>query len=437
MTTSKEKYCRQTGRARVIDFFSGDSTSRYNAFKWGGLLLLASVLLPLLWAGCESIVPTISGPRYSAAGVVPLAGTGVPGSLVEILDEDGNRLGKVTVPQNGIWSTQVPFEAGDHDLSVRTISRTRDAFDPDYPLVLAEGDEGRGMLTAFDTSTYAFSLPSGDVAPGLLTLAGAGVAGTVIKLFSNGVEIGETTVGPDGTWSFDTDLADAGDYDFSAEVYAPDGSLLGEIPSQSLTVMAPEPEFVPLAADGRASAGVFTTNDGATASGPVSWSGTGTPGSLIELYANGEKIGETFVNPDGEWSFVDIDMDLNLGNNLLSVRMLDGDGNLLGSPVTDTLLLRADSVVDNSVPDEPDVTEIAPLVADGLPTAGTFTTADGTTASGPVSWSGTGNPGSTVELWANGVKVGETVVDEDGNWSFDGLEVDLDIDENDLTIQMV
>ena len=99
----------------------------------------------------------------------------------------------------------------------------------------------------------------------------------------------------------------------------------------------------PLVVDGLPNAGTFTTADGATASGPVSWSGAGTPGSLIELYANGEKIGETFVNPDGKWSFEDVEMDLNLGNNLLSVRMLDGDGNVIGTSVTDTLLLRADT----------------------------------------------------------------------------------------------
>lgn len=438
MTTSNEKYCKQTGRAEIVDFFSGDSTRRYNAFKWGGLLLLASILLPLLFAGCVDVAPTITGPRYSAAGAVPLTGTGLPGSLVEILDGDGNRIDKTTVDQNGTWTTIGSFDPGDHDLQVRAISRMREASNADYPLVLAQGADGRGTLTAYDLGQYALSLPSGDLTPGLLTLTGAGIAGTVVKLFANGVEIGETTVGPDGTWSFDADLADVGDYEINGEVYDADGNLLGAIPTQNLTLMGPA--LAPLVASGL-TAGTFTTADGTTASGPISWSGTGTPGSVIELYANGEKIGETVVDADGNWSFDEIDADLDIDTNQFSVRMLDEDGNLIGEAVNDELLLTADSVsvVEGSSDGDTESgsVEVAPFLVSGSPSAGTFTTADGKIASGPVTWSGFGEPGHTVELWANGVKVGETVIAEDGTWSFDGLDLDLNIADNDLTVQMV
>ncbi|MFK7801679.1 MAG: VWA domain-containing protein [Anaerolineae bacterium] len=412
MTTS-EKYCRQTVRGRIVDFFSGNSVSRYNAFKWAGLLLLASILLMLALAGCAG-APTITGPRYGLAGAIPLAGTGTPGSLVEILDGDGNRVDTVTVGTNGIWTVPGQFAAGDHDLSVRAISRGRELSNSANPLVLADGNDQ--LLTAYGLPSM--SLPSGDIGPGLLTLAGVGTAGTLIKLFANGEPLGDATVGADGNWSYDHDFTEPGTYDITAEISDPDGNVLGSVMTDQLVIMAPPAEAVPLVAIGRVAAGTFTTDDGATASGPVSWSGTGLPGSTIELWANGEKIGETFVNPAGEWSFDDVDMDLKIANNLISVRMLDADGNLIGSPVTDTLRLRADSVVDNSPATEPEEEEPEEVPAEDplMVSIDSATSAD----NGISTLTGTAEPNSTVTIYLNGLPIGTVQADENGDWSLSG-----------------
>ncbi|MEM8858815.1 MAG: Ig-like domain-containing protein [Chloroflexota bacterium] len=431
MTT--EKYCRQTVRGRIVDFFSDNSVNRYNAFKWGGLLLLASVLLPLILStGCVDIGagPTIVAPRYSEAGDVILTGLSVPGSYVEILDGDGNRLGTAAAQQNtGVWITTdpIPFEAGEHDLSVRIISRLRDQFNPESPLVLLEDPEmGSSQLTVYDLPT--FDLPSEEVNAGLVALAGAGTAGTLMKLFANGEELGEVEVGPNGEWSFDASLPDDGEYEITAEVVDPDGNVLSSVPGDTLSVVSP---IVPLVAFGRPEAAdTFTTTDGTTASGPLEWSGTGTRGATIELLANGAVIGETTVNENSSWMFDGVDSNLNLGTNIVSVRMLNEDGEVIGGPLTDTLRLGLDSdfVVDG---------RSFEFAAEGTPSLGDFTTSDGENASGSISWSGTGNPGETVELWINGVKVGETTVDENGNWSFADFGSDMVIGDNTVAVQMV
>ncbi|MEM9774284.1 MAG: VWA domain-containing protein [Chloroflexota bacterium] len=419
MTT--EKYCRQTVRGRIVDFFSDNSVNRYNAFKWGGLILLASILLPLLLAGCAN-APTYSGPRYSQSGNVTLEGSGTPNGTVELLDGDGNSLGTVPVSDSGAWEFETPLESGDYDFKVRAISPNR--LNP--PLVLAEGPQGDGDLTVYDLPSL--SLPDGSINPGLLTLAGVGTAGSLIKLFADGVELGEAEVGPDGNWSFDADLPEAGDYDISAGLFSPDGVQIGEIPGGSVSVVA---AIVPLAVNGRPQAAdTFTTTDGETASGPVMWSGTGTPGATIELIANSEVIGTTTVDADGNWAFDSADSNLNIGTNIITARMLDDASEVMGSPVTDTFRLGLDSdfVVDGRTFE---------FAADGAPTLGDFATSDGETADGPISWSGTGRPGETVELWINGEKVGETTVDESGNWSFTDFGSNMVIGDNEVAVQMV
>ncbi len=402
-----ETYCRKTVRGRIRDFFADHSVNQFDTWKWGGLILLASLLGLLALAGCAGQAPTLEGPRYSRAGAVTLNGTGTPGTLVEILDENGNQIDTTTVGATGAWSVPSNFEVGDHNLKVRQISRPRLGRTADNPLVLAEGNQGRGILTTYDLPSVTG--PSGNLNPGLIALAGAGTAGSLIELFANGESLGITEVGADGRWSLDADLPDAGSYDISAKLLDPDGNILGQVDGPSLGLAA---GFVPLAANGRIQPGTFSTSDNTTASGPISWSGTGMPGRTVELIANGQKIGETVIGADGTWSISDVNADLNIATNLVTARMLDDNGDVLGSPITDTIRLSADNVDGYVVAPPPE-----PPTEDGI--AVTIDSVD-TNEAGITTLVGTAPAGETVQIWVNEEFVGTVVADDAGNWSLSG-----------------
>lgn len=240
MITSK-KQTTKTTKDEIVSFFSAGSVSRYNTFKWAGLLLLTSILAMLTWAG-RADAPTIKQPLSSLAGVITLEGTGSPGSLVEILDENRKRIDTVTVDINGTWAVPSQFSAGNHNLTIRAISKRRERSNPDgdNSLVLAESEAGPITLAVYALPSLS-SLPA-DIPPGPLTLTGEGAAGTVIKVFIDGELVGETVVGPNGEWYLDVGAPNAGDHEINIELYSPDDQLIGELPKQDLTVAQSSPE---------------------------------------------------------------------------------------------------------------------------------------------------------------------------------------------------
>ena len=115
--------------------------------------------------------------------------------------------------------------------------------------------------------------------------------------------------------------------------------------------------------------------------------GTGTPGSLVELLVDGEVVGSSRILPNGNWAF---GRSLSTGDHTLIVRSLNGDGSVAG------------------VAESKQVT-VAPLAL--------TLTAD-SDLEGNAIFAGTGVPNTIIELFIDGVSIGTTTVDGDGNWAF-------------------
>ena len=213
---------------------------------------------------------------------------------------------------------------------------------------------------------------------GTVTLSGTGTPGSKVEIWAGGKKLGEATVGADGTWSFAAPAMDAGDYDFSARAVDASGKTLAESEPLKFTV----PVLVKAPTLDKPKVG----DDGT-----VTFSGTGTPGSTVEIWAGGKKLGEATVGADGTWAFAA--PPLEAGDYDFSARAVDASGKTLAESAplkfTVPVLVKAPTL---------DV----PKMGD-----------DGT-----VTLSGTGTPGSKVEIWAGGKKLGETTVGADGKWAF-------------------
>lgn len=303
------------------------------------------------------------------AGITSFSGSGTPGSTVRVL-VDGVEIGTTEVDANGDWSFDLDLEAGSRDITFEALD--------------ADGEVASAARFTFNVAEPAAALeiptlnfPDGDLFEGTVTLTGSGAPGSEVGIVIDDELVGTTRVGDDGTWSFDADLA-AGNYGIHVQAIDADGNLAGETEGFGLLVSALMlPDF-------DQSSYEFTP-------GVVDFSGVGTPGTTIELVANGEVVGTAVVADDGTWA---MPATLNAGDYDLSLRMLAAAGTLL-----------AESEGSN-----------ATVAADFVPPTFDLPAAD--LASGNVTLTGTGIPGSEIEIVINGEVVGTATVADDGTWSF-------------------
>ncbi|MBN2393999.1 MAG: LysM peptidoglycan-binding domain-containing protein [Anaerolineae bacterium] len=187
-------------------------------------------------------------------------------------------------------------------------------------------------------------------------------------------------------------------------------SQVAVLPTQATATPVPTP--IPTVA-----APALTLPQGKFKTGEQVLSGTGTPGSEIQIWVDGEMIGVATVDANGRWTLpVTFDAP---GEHSIQAQIVDKDGNVLATGT----LVRLD--IDPA---------FAPLAVNA-PEPGTFSTnADGQ-ATGMLNVSGRGEPGAIIQIWAGDQLLGTTVADQDGNWAFD-QQVSLAPGENTLFVQM-
>jgi nucleoid-associated protein YgaU len=144
-------------------------------------------------------------------------------------------------------------------------------------------------------------------------------------------------------------------------------------------------------------------------SGGVTFSGTGPPGSKVEIWANGEIAGEATVGPDGTWS---VEGQPPPGDYQVSVITRDANGMVIDqtSPVGVTVP-PAGGTAAGGTPPPSNQTPGAP--AEGAPAVSEATVSE----TGEVTVSGTGTPGSTVVIYEDGVPAATAVVGADGTYT--------------------
>ena len=128
---------------------------------------------------------------------------------------------------------------------------------------------------------------------------------------------------------------EAGDCDLSLRMLAADGSLLAESASVSGTIAAAED-----AETAEFTAPTFDMPAADLTGGEITLTGSGTPGSEIEIVVNGEVVGTAVVNEDGVWRFPTT---LPEGEYELALRTVDAAGTAVETePVNFSLAAAAD-----------------------------------------------------------------------------------------------
>lgn len=361
---------------------SREETRAYDVFKLIVALILLIIIIILLLSGKGMTTKTSQSPTtFDTAvyleqnGGIGFSGAGTPGEAI-VIEANGEQIGETTVGPDGKWSFESEkLAAGDYELTVKNL---------DYPDQIIAS---RKLTIPKQESDYALpiiDLPQLD-ADGALMLSGSGEPGKVIALYADTQKLGETAIGPDGKWSFEAGKLPPGDYHFIARTLNSDKKGINESETIPVfTVPAPKQEV----ATPSVSSPQITKED------QVILTGNGEPGATMAIFANGKKLGEAVAGPDGKWSF-DAG-NLPAGDYLFTIQTLDDAGAKVNEATA-----AENFTIPEATPSTPTIQQ--PALGEG----------------GSLVLNGAGEPGATIAIFANGKKIGESVVGPDGKWTFD------------------
>lgn len=220
-----------------------------------------------------------------------------------------------------------------------------------------------------------------------VTLNGTGQPGAQVQVLANGAVIGEATVGADGTWTLTVDLGKPGSYTLTAQILDASGKLVSASEPVPVVLAAPAPTIITPVLTSPSASDKLTV-------GQVTFTGTGTPGSEVEIVVDGKAIDKTRVGGDGTWS---LKTELGQpGTYQVKVRALDATGKMVAESASTSVSVAA-------IAAKPVIT--APATGASLP-------------SGQMTLAGTGKANDELEIVDGGKVVGTTKVGADGQWRF-------------------
>ncbi len=306
---------------------------------------------------------TITAPvqgAFVALGVTSVSGITDPG-LVVTVTIDGQLIGTATADANGMWS----LEANGLALGRHTVLATTSN---------AAGVPATDEVDFIVGSPVVILQPAngGVTVDSTPTVSGTANPGDIVVIFVDGVRVGETTADANGAWTFElTDALANGEHTILADN--------GTTSAQTTFTVATNGGIVTITSP---------TDGGFIPTSTPTITGTATPGQVVEIFIDGVKVGETTANADGIWTFTPTEA-LAEGEHVIEARV---PGNTTQIVVT--------------------VDTTAPTLTVTSPTQGAVIGTD-------VTVTGTSEPGAVIEIFVDGEKVGETVADENGDWSYD------------------
>ncbi|EDQ5592111.1 BapA prefix-like domain-containing protein [Salmonella enterica] len=348
-----------------------------------------------------------------------LSGTGEPGAIITLYN-NGVELATVQVNPQGSWTYPLTRNlseglniltatatdaAGNSSPTSGVFSVTLDTqppAQPDAPLISDNvapviGNIGNNGATNDTTPTFS----------------GTGEIGSTIILYNNGSEIGRTTVGDNGSWDFtpaaltpETYTITVTETDIAGNISPPSASV-----TFTLDTTAPANPVITFAEDNVGEVQDTIVSGATTDDNTPVIHGTGDIGSIITLYNGSSVLGVVTVDETGTWT-LPVTSALPDGVYTLTAIAADAAGNSSG--VSNSFTFTVDTVpllppVVNEILDD-----VAPVT--GPLTDGAFTN-DRT-----LTINGSGENGSTVTIYDNGVAIGTALV-TDGVWTFNTPEL--------------
>ncbi|MCB0209465.1 MAG: hypothetical protein KDJ52_09050, partial [Anaerolineae bacterium] len=256
---------------------------------------------------------------------------------------------------------------------------------PDQPSTETESEPGAPTGTAAVTIP-TIDLPSAELFTGSVTLLGTGEPETDIEVLLNGNPFVRTTIDTGGLWSATGTIDEPGNYEVVVNALDAAGNVVASSNPVTIPIVGLGDEVLPP---------TFDAPIAELTSGELTLSGTGQPGSIIEIMLDGKVIGTAAVDENGFWAWAGtID---EAGDYQVVINALDSSGNIIASSEPAPLTITAAEIL---VPEL-----ISPQAGDSL-------------QAGPQTLRGTGEPETELEFLIDGETLGTTTVRDNGAWSF-------------------
>ncbi|MBJ9890386.1 BapA prefix-like domain-containing protein [Citrobacter sedlakii] len=340
-------------------------------------------------------------------------GTAEPGATVTLYD-GATVIGSVVAGTDGSWSLSPdsPLSSGLHNLTVTatdaagnegpaaSFTLTVDTQAPSTPVISAVTDD-----VAPNSGTLANGQSTNDTRP---TLSGTAEANSTVNIFDGTTLLGTVQADGTGAWTFTPPTALAsGSHTFNVTATDAAGNVSpGAGFSLVVDTVAPvAPAIVNVTDNVTPGTGDLTNGQTTNDPRPVI-TGTGEPGSTINVFDGSVLLGTAVVNEGGSWSYRPDG--LAQGTHTLRVTATDSAGNTGPASANFTL------TVDTAAPVAP---VISSVTDDAGPVTGSLTSGQSTNDTRPT-FTGTGEPGTTISVADNGVPIGTATVGSNGAWTF-------------------
>ncbi|MDR9891583.1 Ig-like domain-containing protein [Pseudenterobacter timonensis] len=372
---------------------------------------------PVITAITAEDIEVSGGSTNDATPVI--SGTAVAGSTVNIyLDGSATPVATIVATDDGTWSYPVPENAalgeGLHSFTATATlggvtsglsgaaTVTVDLTDPDAPTIDAVTD---------DLAPFTGPLTSGDATNDTRpTLSGTGTAGETITLYEGDSVLGSVVIGPTGNWSITPTAAlDSGEHILT--ITTTDAAGNESIPSAGFTVVVDTLSTTPVITNAQDNVGSVTDavlTGGVTDDATPTLTGTAEANSTVAIFEGGTQIGTVLADGTGAWSFTP-GTPLAAGLHSFTAVVTDPQGNI------STASQPFNVTIDVAPPAIPTIDSVSDNVDGGA--TGNLTTGQVTNDATPT-LSGTGAPGSTVNIFNGTTQLTTVVVQDNGSWSY-------------------
>jgi hypothetical protein len=261
------------------------------------------------------------------------------------------------------------------------------------------------LAAASDTGVSATDNITSDNTPTFI--GSGGVAGHVVTLYANGIEVGSATVAGNGSWSVTSSVLADNSYSITARYTDADDNQSVASPALTPVVIDTLAPSAPAMPDLLASSDTGESDsDNITSDNTPTFVGSGgVAGHTVTVYANAVAVGSALVSAGGSWSVTS--SVLADDSYSITARYTDiagnqsADSDALNPVQINTTSLSAPAAPDLDAASDTGVSDSDNITSDNTPT-----------------FIGTGGTaGDTVTAFANGSQIGTGTVAGDGSWS--------------------
>ena len=346
----------------------------------------------------------VAGDGVTNSRNIQILGTGVANTTVQVLS-NGTAVGTTQVGGNGTWQfdySHTTLAAGTYNFTAQTIDLAGNVSLPSqtYTVVIDLTPPAAPAVTDISSDSGASATDNITNVQSQIFSGTSSTANGTVQVFLNGKAIGTTTVGPNGSWSFNYSQTkfNQGTYLVTAEVTDYVGNVSALSAPFNMVIDLTTPNSPQITSWGPETG---SSNQAVTNVNTPTVHGTALANSTVTVLNNGQPLGTTTANAVGVWQYTSPCLSDGVASITATATDIAGNTSQASNALSFTILTKA--------PQAPAITGITP---------DTGTAGDGVTRSQNIQILGTGVANTTVQVFKNGTSIGTTTVSGSGNWTF-------------------